>query len=92
LQFILTSWLLKYFIGAEHEIAELDIKLSDLYPIDAVDGGNTKLPLTWDRLRSRVEKARYQLAMERCQKMLQDLTKRQNNINDRDYIAQSQMS
>ncbi|KAL2039341.1 hypothetical protein N7G274_008009 [Stereocaulon virgatum] len=41
----------KYFVGStDDEIAELDIKLSDLYPIDARIG-DKRLPLTWERLR-----------------------------------------
>ena len=73
-------------MGANDEVAELEIKLSDLYPIDAAEGGNLKLPLTWERLRMRLEDARYQLAKERCQAMLQSLVKRQGNIGDPDYV------
>jgi hypothetical protein len=62
------------------------LKLSDLYPINATEGGNIKFLLTWERLRMRLKDARYQLAIERCQKILQSLAKYEENTSDSDYI------
>ena len=76
---------LKYFIPHD-TTTELDLKLSDFYAVDAIDGGNTKFPLTFDRLRRHFERARKELAVGRCYKMLVELAKRNDNVDDRDYI------
>lgn len=83
---ILTPYPLKYFMGVDNEIAELDIRIHDLYPIGPADGGDERLPLTWDLLRHDIEAARYELAVERCQEMLNKLANREDNINDPEYI------
>lgn len=59
--------------------------MSDFYPLDAMDGGNTKFPLTFDGLRLRLETARAELAVERCREALFELAKRDDNVHDRDY-------
>ena len=65
--------------------AELDIRLKDLYPINTVNGGNERLPLTWELLRHRLARARKELAVLRCQKVLMDIGRRHDNIDDSDY-------
>ena len=45
---------------------ELDLKLSDFDPLVAIDGGNTRFPLTFNRLRLHLGKVRKELAVERC--------------------------
>lgn len=77
---------MKYFVDADDEIAELDIKVSDLYPIGDVDGGNQRIPVTWERLRSDLEEGRVELAVARLCEMLIDLKKRTDAIDDPDYI------
>jgi len=77
---------LKYFVDADNEIAELDIKFSDLFPIDNADGGNQRLPVTWERLRSDLEEGRKELAVGRLCDMLIELKKRTDAI-DPDYVA-----
>lgn len=73
-------------MDADDEIAELDIKFSDLYPIGDVDGGNQRLPVTWERLRSDLEEGREELAVVRCCEMLIAPKKRTDAIGDPDYI------
>ena len=73
-------------MGIVDEVPELEIKLSDLYPIDAAAGGDIKLPVTRERLRMRLEDARYQLAVFRCQSMLNKLAKRRGSIGDSNCI------
>lgn len=68
------------------ELAELDIKLSDLYPIDARAGGDKRLPLTWARLRRDLERARYELAVERCRDALAKLAEGEDQSHDPDYV------
>lgn len=69
----------------DDEIAELDIKLSDLYPIDAGVGGK-RLPLTWERLRQELEKARYEIAVDRCRDTLKKFAKGEDSKDDPDYV------
>ncbi|MCJ1407360.1 hypothetical protein MMC19_001431 [Ptychographa xylographoides] len=76
----------KYFVDADNEIGELDIKLGDLYPIDDMDGGNQRLPVTWERLRSDLENGRMELAVMRCCDMLIEHKKRTDSVNDPDDI------
>ena len=75
---------MKYFVP-DKAVPELDLKLSDFYPLDATDGGNIRFPLTFDRLRLHLEKARKELAVERCHEVLLKLAKRDDNVHDRDY-------
>ena len=74
-------------MDADDEIAELDIKFSDIYPIDDADGGNQRLSVTWERLRSDLEDGRLKLAVMHCCDMLIELKKCTDAINDSDYIA-----
>ncbi|KAK3175170.1 hypothetical protein OEA41_002416 [Lepraria neglecta] len=74
-----------YFVP-DNITTELDLKLSDFYPLDATDGGNTRFPLTFDQLRFDLEAAREELAVERCRKVLVEIADREDNIKDRDYI------
>ncbi|MCJ1250531.1 hypothetical protein MMC30_007759 [Trapelia coarctata] len=71
-------------LGGEHEPAELDIRLCALYPISHSDGGDVKYPLTWRQLRSDLEGARYDVAIDRCRKVLLELAEREANINNSD--------
>ena len=71
--------------GTDNEVAELDIKLSDLYPIDA-RVGDKRLPLTWERLRWDLEGARYELAVERCRDTLTKIAKGEDSSDDPDYV------
>ena len=71
--------------NTDDEIAELDIKLNDLYPIDARIG-DKRLPLTWERLRRELEGARYELAVERCRDTLTKFAKSEDNNDDLDYV------
>ena len=71
--------------STDDEIAELDIKLSDLYPIDARIG-DKRLPLTWERLRRELEGARYELAVERCRDTLTKFAKGEDSNDDPDYV------
>ena len=71
--------------GTDNEIAELNIKLSDLYPIDA-GAGDERLPLTWERLRRDLERARYELAVERCRDALTKFAEDEDSSNDPDYV------
>lgn len=64
--------------------SEFDLKLSDFYPLDATDGGNTRFPLTFDQLRFHLETSREELAVERCRDVLLNLARPVNDINDRD--------
>ncbi|KAL9130694.1 MAG: hypothetical protein Q9217_001173 [Psora testacea] len=73
-----------YFVP-DNATSELDLKLSDFYPLDATDGGDTRFPLTFDRLRLHLETARKELAVERYHDVLLKLARRNDNINDRDY-------
>ncbi|KAL9135267.1 MAG: hypothetical protein Q9175_003535 [Cornicularia normoerica] len=73
-----------YFVP-DKATTELDLKLSDFYPLDATDGGNTRFPLTYDLLTLHLETAREELAVERCRAVLRKLAKRDDNVNDRDY-------
>ncbi|MCJ1350373.1 MAG: hypothetical protein MMC33_000354 [Icmadophila ericetorum] len=73
-----------YFVP-NNATSELDLKLSDFYPLDATDGGNTRFPLTFDQLRLHLETSREELAVERCRDVLLNLARRNNNVNDRDY-------
>ncbi|MCJ1481294.1 hypothetical protein MMC06_001451 [Schaereria dolodes] len=79
----------KVFVGADYmyELAELDIRFSDLYPIADADGGNQRFPVTWEQLRFVLERGRMQLAVRRCCKMLVELKNRTDAIDDPDYIA-----
>lgn len=63
---------------------ELDLKLSDFYPLDITNGGNIRFPLTFDRLRLRFQTARKELAVERCREALLGLARRDDNVNDKD--------
>ena len=67
------------------QLRSLTLSLSDFYPLDATDGGNTRFPLTFDRLRLHLETAREELAVERCHEVLLDIEKRNDNVDDRDY-------
>ena len=60
--------------------------LSDFYPLDAADGGNTRFLLTFDRLRLHLGTAREELAVERCRDVLLKLANLDDNINERDYV------
>ena len=60
--------------------------MSDFYPLDATDGGNTRFPLTFDQLGFDLEAAREELAVERCRKVLLEIANREDNVKDRDYI------
>ena len=60
--------------------------MSDFYPLDATDGGNTRFLLTFDQLGFDLEAAREELAVERCRKVLVEIADREDNIKDRDYI------
>ena len=71
--------------GTDDEIAELDLKLSDLYPIDA-RAGDKRLPLTWERLRRELERARYELAVERCRDTLAKFAEGKDSSDDPDYV------
>ena len=59
--------------------------MSDLFPVKAADGGDVKLPLTWEQLRSSVDKFRYHMALQRYEDMCSALGKRQDAIDDPDY-------
>ncbi|KAK3171767.1 hypothetical protein OEA41_003851 [Lepraria neglecta] len=74
-----------YFVP-DNATTELDLKLSDFYPLDATDGGNTRFPLTFNRLRLHLEAAREELAVERCRGVLREIANREDNVHDRDYI------
>jgi len=78
--------LLQYFVP-DNAATELDLKLSDFYPLDAADWGNTRFPLTFDRLRLHLGRARKELAVERCRDVLLKLARRGDNVNDRDYTS-----
>ena len=73
------------YIVPDNAASELDLKLSDFYPLDATNGGNTRFPLTFDQLRLDLKISRKELAVERCRDMLLNLAKRNNNVNDGDY-------
>ena len=80
------SSLLKCFAGGtDSEVAELNIKLSDLYPIDA-GAGDERLPLTWERLRRALEGSHYELAVERCRDALTKFAKDEDRSKDPDYV------
>ncbi|KAK3169439.1 hypothetical protein OEA41_008822 [Lepraria neglecta] len=74
-----------YFVP-DNPTTELDLKLSDFYPLDATDGGNTRFLLTFDQLRFDLEAAREELAVERCRRVLLEIANREDNVKDRDYI------
>ena len=79
-------FLSKWFIGnAQYEIEELEIKVSDLFPVKAADGGDLKFQLTWEQLRAGVERFRYHMALQRYEKMRSALRKRQDAIDDPGY-------
>lgn len=59
--------------------------MSDFYPLDATNGGNTRFPLIFDQLRLYLETTREELAVKRCRYALLDLAKRNGNVNDGDY-------
>ena len=61
--------------------------MSDFYPLDATNGGNTRFPLTFDQLRLHLGMAREELAVERCRDILLELAKRDDNIHDEDYTS-----
>ena len=71
--------------STDDEIAELDIKLSDLYHIDATIGGK-RLPLTWERLSRELEGARYELAVEGCRDTLTKFVEGEDSNDDPDYV------
>jgi hypothetical protein len=73
----------KYFVP-DGGLEELDLRLSDFYPLKA-DGGNIRFPLTWERLRRRLRTTRNELAVLRCRDVLRKLAQRENDINDLDY-------
>lgn len=73
--------------STDDEIAELDIKLSDLYPVDARVGGK-RLPLTWERLRRELEKARYELAVKRCRDTLKKFAEDEDSNDDPDSVEE----
>ncbi|MCJ1339575.1 hypothetical protein MMC09_004865 [Bachmanniomyces sp. S44760] len=73
-----------YFVPHD-ATSELDLKLSDFYPLDATNGGNKRFPLTFDQLRLHLEAYREQLAVARCRRVLLDIDKRNNAISDGDY-------
>lgn len=70
----------------DDEIAELDIKLSDLYPIGGAGFGDKRLPLTGERLRRELVKARYDLAVDRCGDALEEFAKGEDIHDDPDYV------
>ena len=72
----------------DDEMAELDIRLRDIYPIDNADGGDQRLPITSQLLRKELENGRPELAVSRCCNMLKELQKRTDAINDPDYMAE----
>ncbi|MCJ1352088.1 MAG: hypothetical protein MMC33_002072 [Icmadophila ericetorum] len=74
-----------YFVP-DNATTELDLMLSDFYPLDAADGGNTRFLLTFDRLRLHLGTAREELAVERCRDVLLKLANLDDNINERDYV------
>lgn len=59
--------------------------MSDFYPLDDVEGGDKRFPLTFDQLRLRVEEARLELAVARSSLALQNLAGRDDKDDDRDY-------
>lgn len=71
--------------NTDDEIAELDIKLSDLYPIDAKVGGK-RLPLTWEQLRRELKGAGYELAVKRCRNTLTKFAEGEDSNDNPDYI------
>ncbi|MCJ1399646.1 hypothetical protein MMC11_002848 [Xylographa trunciseda] len=73
-----------YFVP-DGGLEELDLRLSDFYPLTAADGGNIRFPLTWERLRRHLRMARNELALVRCRDVLRELEQRENDINDLDY-------
>ena len=83
-QCVLTRALFQYFVPHD-ATSELDLKLSDFYPLDATNGGNKRFPLTFDQLRLHLEAYREQLAVARCRRVLLDIDKRNNAISDGDY-------
>jgi hypothetical protein len=75
-------------VDPNDEMPELDIKMRDIYPIDNADGGDQRLPITWQLLREELENARPELAVFRCCDMLIELKKRTDAIKDPDCIAE----
>ncbi len=57
-------------------MTELNLKLSDFYPLDATNGGNTRFLLTFDQLGLHLGMAREGLAVERCRDVHLELAKR----------------
>ncbi|MCJ1285564.1 hypothetical protein MMC26_004905 [Xylographa opegraphella] len=70
-----------YFVP-DNATSELDLKLSDFYPLNATDGGDTKFSLTFDILRLHLEECREELAVERCRDTLRDIAKCRDNLDD----------
>lgn len=59
--------------------------MSDLYPLDATNGGDIRFPMTFDHLRRGLQTARKELAVTRCRTMLKELIKRHGDLVDGDY-------
>jgi hypothetical protein len=74
----------KYFVPHDG-ISELNLRLSDFYPLDATNGGNVRFPLTFDQLRRHLRRTRAELAVERCREALEKVTERSDRLSDRDY-------
>ena len=60
--------------------SELDLKLNNLYPLDATDGGDIRFPLIFDRLRLHLETSREKQAIECCRDMLLNLARRNDYV------------